>query len=295
MKYALFTGCTIPARALNYEASARKIAELFGIELVDIKNAACCGMPMRNINREACLVMSADTLAKANDMGLELVTLCSACNGTLSEASHELSHNKDLRKKINEKLHKAGGKEYKGETKVWHLSRLIYDLFGPEKIKQMVKRPLNGLKFVAHSGCHYLKPSPAFGQFDDPEAPKTLDALIAATGAESVQIVNRNECCGGGILGVKETTAIKVAGGKLQRIKQIGDVDAMVLHCPFCNIQYESHQKRLEKETGDNVDLPVLYLPQVLGLAFGLDEKDLGFALNRVKPKAILEKLQVGA
>jgi len=294
MKYALFTGCTIPARALNYELSARKVAEAFGIEFVDINEPSCCGMPMRNVNRDACLAMSANTLAKASDMGLELVTLCSACNSTLSEASVELAHDKELRRRINTTLEKSGSGPYTGDTKVWHFTRLLHEKIGPEKISQAVKRPLTGINFVSHAGCHYLKPSETFKRFDDPEAPTTLDALIKATGANSIIIMNRNECCGGGILGIREATSIKVASGKLQRIKARGNVDGMVLHCPFCNIQYEGNQKKAEKEIGEPIDLPVLYLPQVIGLAIGIDEKDLGFNLNRVKPKTILDRLAVG-
>ncbi len=295
MKLALFVGCTIPARALNYELSARKVAEAFGFELVDVPSSSCCGMPVRNINREACLTMSADVLAKADAMGLDLLTLCSACNATLSEASHELAHDKELKKRINSKLEKAGGAPLRGDRKVWHLSKLLYEVVGPDKIASMVKKPLTGLNVVAHAGCHYLKPSETFHKFDDPEAPHTLDALIKAIGANSVQIVNRNECCGGGILGIKEATSVKVAGGKLARIKERGDVDAMVLHCPFCNIQYEGNQKKIEKELGEAIELPVVYFSQLLGLALGMDEKELGFNLNRIKPKAILEKFAVPA
>jgi len=291
MKLALFTGCTIPARALNYEISARRLADALGIEMVDIKNASCCGMPVRNINRIASLTMSANTLAQADEMGMDLMTLCSACNATLAEAAHELNHDKELRKQINKNLVSAGGKPYNGDRKVWHFTRYLYQEIGSDKIASLVKHPLNGISVVAHAGCHYLKPTKTFECFDDPEVPSTLDQLIQTTGAKSVKIINRNECCSGGILGIKESTSLKVVGGKLKRIKDRGGVDAMVLHCPFCNIQYEGNQKKIEREVGEVFDLPVLYLPQLLGLALGIDEKDLGFSLNRIKPKVLLEKM----
>lgn len=291
MKYALFLGCTIPARALHYELSARKVAEKLGIELIDMPGASCCGMPMVNVNRHASMVMSAGALAQAEEMGLDIVTLCSACNSTLSEVSEHLRHNKSDRDKINAELAKVGKKGYKGEAKVIHFTKLLAEKIGPAGIREKVVKPLKGATFVTHSGCHYLKPSEVFGKFDNPEAPVTLNELIKATGATVKTIANPNECCGGGILGIKENTAVSIAAGKLERIKQYaGDVDGLVLHCPFCNIQYEAHQKKLERDTGKAIDIPVLFLPQVLGLALGISDADLGFSQHKIKPKSFLEK-----
>jgi heterodisulfide reductase subunit B2 len=292
MKLALFLGCTIPARGLHYEASARKVAEALGIELVDMNGAGCCGMPLRNVNSDTSLAMSAMALAQAEEMGLEMVTLCSACNSTLTEAAHLLAEDKEKLKQVNEILKKAGRKEYKGTTKVWHFTRYLYEKIGTEKIKSMVKKPLAGLKVFTHAGCHYLKPRTIFEGFDNPEAPHTLDDLVEALGAESVKIINPNECCGGGILAFNEDDSISIAGGKLRRIVDHGGIDVLVLHCPFCNIQYESHQKKLEKESGEPIKLPTIFLPELIGLAFGLDPKALGFNLHRVKPKDLLARVE---
>ncbi|MCK5744381.1 MAG: CoB--CoM heterodisulfide reductase subunit B [Caldisericia bacterium] len=292
MKLALFLGCTIPARGLHYEASARKVAEFLGIEFVDMDGAGCCGMPIRNVSADSSLAMSAIILAQAEEMGLELVTLCSACNATLTEAAHLLHEDKELRDRINVTLEKAGKKPYKGTTKVWHFTRFLYEKIGPEKIKSLVVKPLDGVKVFTHAGCHYLKPRTVFEGFDNPEAPHTLDSLVSAIGAEPVQIVNPNECCGGGILAFNEDDAINIAGGKLNRIVDHGGVDAMVLHCPFCNIQYEGHQKKLEKESGKKINLPIIFLTELIGLAFGMDTKELGFGLHRVKPKELLTKVE---
>jgi heterodisulfide reductase subunit B len=291
MKYALFLGCTIPARALHYELSARKVAEKLGIELVDMPGASCCGMPMVNVNRHASMVMSAGALAQAEEMGLNIVTLCSACNSTLSEVSEHLRHDKAEREKVNAELTKLGKKGYKGEAKVIHFSKLLFETIGIKGLKEKIEKPLKGATFVTHSGCHYLKPSEVFSKFDNPEAPATLNELVKATGATVKTIVNPNECCGGGILGIKENTAVSIAAGKLDRIKQYaGDIDGLVLHCPFCNIQYEAHQKKLERDSGKTIDIPVVFLPQILGLALGIPDTELGFNQHKVKPKSLLEK-----
>lgn len=292
MKLALFLGCTIPARGLHYEASARKVAEFLGIEFVEMEDAGCCGMPIRNVSSDSSIAMSAVALAQAEEMGLELVTLCSACNATLTEAAHMLHEDKELLARVNEILKKAGKGQYKGTTKVWHFTRFLHEKIGPEKIKSLVKKPLDGVKVFTHAGCHYLKPRTVFDCFDSPEDPQTLNDLVKAIGAEPVQIINPNECCGGGILAFSEDDSVKIAGGKLKRIVDHGGIDAMALHCPFCNIQYESHQKKLEKESGEKIDLPIIFITELIGLAFGLDSKELGFGLHRVKPKDLLAKVE---
>ena len=64
----------------------------------------------------------------------------------------------------------------------------------------------------------------------------------------------------------------------------------MCLVCPFCSVMYDSNQKSIESEFDASYKLPVLYLPQLLGLAMGFDRKELGLNLNVVKTKELLSK-----
>jgi len=101
------------------------------------------------------------------------------------------------------------------------------------------------------------------------------------------------DCCGGGILGIKEDSALLIAKRKLDSISAIG-VDAIVLICPFCSVMFEGNQKKIEKIAGKTYEIPVLYYTQLLGLAFGLDAERLGFSMNRIKAKTILDKILSG-
>ncbi|RPI70282.1 MAG: disulfide reductase, partial [Desulfobacteraceae bacterium] len=165
MKYAFFLGCTIPARSRNYELSARNVAQKLGVELNDIPGFMCCGFPIKAADKHAALLMSAYNLALARQKGLDICALCSSCTSALTEAAHELEHDEEARKKINEQLAKAGLK-YEGHTKVRHFARVLYEEVGPEKIKQQFTRDLKGLKVASHYGCHYLKPSEIYDNFD---------------------------------------------------------------------------------------------------------------------------------
>lgn len=289
MKYALFLGCTVPVRALNYELSARKVAHKLGIELVDINDFSCCGFPVKSVDRDTFLLMAAKNLSLAEEKDLDLVSLCSACTSILTEANKELKEEESLRKKINNKL-SVLGRKYEGKIEVKHFTRVLYEDVGLEKIRENLKVDLSKFSFAAHYGCHYLKPSGIYEDFDDVENPKTLDELIEVTGAKSVLYEDKKSCCGGGILGINEMTALKVAKNKLDHIKS-AKADAICLICPFCSIMYEGSQKKIEKQFEVEYNLPVLYYPQILGLALGISPEELGFKLNRIKPREMLAKL----
>ncbi len=289
MKAAFFLGCTIPVRAQNYEMATRRVAEALGVELVDLPGAGCCGYPLQSVNPLEAQTLAGAVLADAEAAGAELLTICTACTGVLTEAAHEFAHNPDLLGQVNEGLKKIG-KRYNGGVRVRHFARALHEDFGEAEIRKHVKVDLSALRIAAHYGCHYLKPTATYQGFDPSEAPHTLDDLIAWTGAQAVAYMGKKECCGGACLAVDENLALAISKSKLDELKR-RQADAMALICPFCSIMYDSSQKKIETEYQETYNLPILYYPQLLGLAFGMDPKDLGFQVNRVKAKALLDRV----
>jgi heterodisulfide reductase subunit B len=235
--------------------------------------------------------MAARNLSVAEEVGLDICTICNGCASTLTEASRELLHDERLREKVNKKLKKIG-RTYKGNVKVKHFTRVLYDDVGPEKIKSQVKKSLEGLKVASHYGCHYLKPSDIYDKFEDPEFPQTLDALISFLGAETVEYEDKTECCGGVILDVDDKIALAMTQRKLEHIKAIG-ADTIGLICPLCGSMYDRNQRVVERRFNVAYNIPVLYYTQILGLALGINPNGLGLNLNRVKTSGLLEKLIV--
>ena len=217
MKYALFLGCTIPARSRNYELSARKIAGTLGIELIDLEDFICCGFPVKSGDQRSSLVLGAYNLALAESIRLDVCTLCSSCTSMLTETAYHLSEDSEEREEVSKRLALAG-LHYDGGVKVRHFARILYEEVGIEEIKRHVQKPLDDLNIAIHYGCHYLKPSEVYEGFDEPEDPKTLDALVALTGAKVTPYREMKSCCGGPILPVDEKTALSVAKQKLARV-----------------------------------------------------------------------------
>ncbi|RLB19850.1 MAG: hypothetical protein DRG63_00245 [Deltaproteobacteria bacterium] len=290
MRYLLFLGCTIPARARNYELSARRVAEALGIELVDEKQFVCCGFPIKGNDHFSSELLGAYNLALASQMGLDVCTLCSSCTSALAEVAHELDKDEaSQRESINAHLRRLGV-QYDGRVKVKHFARILHEDIGSDAIKPILKKDLSGLKIAVHYGCHYLKPSEIYEGFDQVEEPKSLESLVALTGAEVVDYPGKKRCCGGPVLPVDEKVALSVAKEKLDEIQR-AEADALCLVCPFCSVMYDGNQKSIESEFEVSYNLPVLYLTQLLGLAMGFDRKSLGLNMNVVKTKELMKKI----
>ena len=292
MKYALFLGCTAPTKARNYELSSRRVAKAIGIELIDLTGFECCGFPVKSVHYESFLLMAARNLMAAEDAGLNICVLCSACAGTLTEVNRKLASDDKLRERVLSELGKRNGKYgFAKDIKVKHLIRILHEDLGLQKISSKIKSKLSNLILAAHYGCHYLRPSDIYDNYEDPENPHSLDELIEVTGARSINYEERERCCGAGVLAIDEDIALSMAQQKLERVKASG-AEAIVLMCPFCGAMYDENQKRIEAKFQTSYNLPVMYYPQLLGLALGIDQKQLGFNLNKVKATALLEKIR---
>ncbi|HIE33522.1 MAG TPA: CoB--CoM heterodisulfide reductase subunit B [Candidatus Altiarchaeales archaeon] len=280
MKYALFSGCTIPLRVPNYELATRKVMDKLGIELVDIEDAGCCGIYHELINELTHLTMAGRILAKAEDMGLDIMVMCNGCNESLIKANKKLKEDSELRDKVNEILSDFD-LQFKGKVDVKHYVRLLYEDYGVDKVKKKVKIPLNTLKVAAFYGCHILKPTKII-EFEDFEDPESLDKLIEATGAKSIDYYDKKMCCGGYVLAYDKDAAYDISGQKLQNIKDAG-ADVIVTICPFCNIMLESNQRAIGSHLEREFKLPVMHYPQLLGIAMGFSYRDMVMEQNRVR------------
>ena len=290
-EYALFIGCTIPSRARHYELSARRVAHAFGVELIDLPEFTCCGFPLGSINRRTSILMAARNLSIAEAAGLNICTMCNACTSILSEVNWLIKGDPEMRDNIKADLAELG-REYSGNVEVKHVARIFYEDIGIDKLKASVSRDMSEFEFASHYGCHYLKPSEFYGGFDAPEDPQSLDTLVSAVGALPASYENKRECCGGALLAIDENIALQMSRDKLERIKASG-ADAINLVCPFCSIMYDDSQRRIEKMFGAEYNIPVLYYPQILGLAIGLEPEELGLNMNRIKTAGLLAKLGI--
>jgi heterodisulfide reductase subunit B len=290
-KYLMFLGCAIPYRVAAFEVSARKILGKLGVELVEMPEFNCCGLPLDPVSHEMMLILAARNLALAEQKDLDIITLCPGCAGTLKKVNKMLKEDKALSDEINCHL-KEAGLEFKGTVDAKHFMQVLIEDVGLEKVKNSVVKPLTMLKVAEHNGCHILRPKDFIG-FDDPEDPKTLKTLIEATGATCLDYMDETECCGAPSVGINDKIALQLARDKLNHIKTV-DAQAMITICPFCHIMYDTNELRIEKMFNEVYGIPVLHYPQLLGLAMGMKPEELAFSELRVDVSKLLKQVEGG-
>jgi len=285
----VYWGCVIPNLEYSYEISVKEILPRLEVELVDLENVSCCGLPVRSINAYAFLYLSARNLALAEKTGLnDLLVMCNGCHLTLSEAMHFLNHDEKLREKVNSLLREEGLK-YTGSIRIWHLIDLLHDKIEEETIQKAVKIPLKNLKLASHHGCHAIRPS-RIGRIDDPENPRKMKDLIELLGANSVDYPEELDCCGALLLWSRPDATLTFAGLKLKAVQEYG-FDGLVVSCPACHLMFDARQKAAGATVGTKPNLPVVYLSQLLGIAMGIEEEKLGLHLSRSPIDRLLEKI----
>lgn len=274
MKAAYFLGCNVALRTYEYDAAVRRIAEKLDIELIDSDDFVCCGYPAAPNDHSTFLAFAAQNLVTAEELGVDTVIgVCSSCTATLTKVNMMLNEDENERNHINEILKNSIGKEFKGTLEVKHFLRFIYEEIGLKEIKKLITQEIQPLRVAVHYGCHYLKPPEIFKGFDDPIAPHTVEELLALTGVIPVKYENMEQCCGGAILAVNEETAVKMVREKLIHVNE-AKADVISVHCPFCKVMYSEYQ--MDPRIELDFKKPVVFAPQILGLAMGYDAKELG-------------------
>ncbi|MEM2937266.1 MAG: CoB--CoM heterodisulfide reductase iron-sulfur subunit B family protein [Candidatus Bathyarchaeia archaeon] len=287
--YALFLGCTIPARQPHYELSARKALTKLGIELVDLENMTCCAPPpLKSIDLETSLAIAAYNICLAEEADMDIITLCTGCFESLAMTNTLLKENAELKAKINRILSNVG-KEFKGKKNVRHYLQVLIKDVGLERLKQSVVKPLDKLKVAAFSGCHLLRPS-EFLRFDDPERPRIYDNLIEALGAKSIWYKNKLKCCGGLLRGYADDVALAIAREKIVNASNAG-ADCIATLCPFCFLTLDLGQMLMKTTYKEEYNMPIIHYAELLSLSLGVEPKELALDFHKVKIDKVLKKI----
>ncbi|UCF49114.1 MAG: CoB--CoM heterodisulfide reductase iron-sulfur subunit B family protein [Thermoplasmatales archaeon] len=285
--YVLYPGCVMPTEQYAYEMSIREVFPLLDVKLVDQKGFSCCGEPIKSVNQMLSLALSARNISLAEKEGLDIFAPCPMCHLALSESKRILDSDPAMKKKINNFLADEG-LTYEGKASIVSILDLLYDIIGIEKIKKLAKKPLNELKVATHYGCHLIRPS-EIGRPDDSENPQKMEKILEAIGTKPLDYPEKLDCCGGLLTANLPESALTKTGQKLQKVQEQG-FDAFIDTCPWCHRQYDSKQIKAGETVAAKLEVPVLYLTQLLGLSFGISSDKLGLDLN-LSP---VDKLNLG-
>ena len=281
MNYLYYPGCSLKGGAIEYEESFLAVAESLGIEVKEVADWKCCGATAaKSMDKELSESLPADTLISANKEGKDLLMLCPSCSFNHIKVAHKLKEDETFRKQLS--LDKVP--EVKNFLEV-----LAFDI-GAEEISRKIARPLKGVRALPYYGCLIARPFPLGGK-ESLENPKAMESVIEASGAQAISFPYKVDCCGGTLVLSREKTALKLCGTILKEAKRIAP-DCIVVVCPLCHFMLDAKQAAVEKEIGEKIKMPVLYITQLLGIALGIDYKKLGLHRLVTSPKRFLQKVK---
>jgi succinate dehydrogenase / fumarate reductase cytochrome b subunit len=271
------------------------ISRRLGIELIELKQASCCGSG--TFKEESDLLedtVNARNLALAEALNLPMLTHCSTCQGVLGRVNEKLKAAQQDRPDYLSQIHalcQQGGctQQYQGTGDVRHLLWILVQDYGLELLQQQIVNPLTGLKCAAFYGCYLLR-AHDIQRYDNPQDPCAMERIFTTLGATAVLYPGRTQCCGWPISSYAPQQSFSLAGRHLQAAMAAG-ADCIVTPCPLCHLNLDSRQPEVAAVVGSRLGLPVLHLPQLVGLALGIAPQALGLQRHVVSVDPILRQL----
>jgi len=277
MTLGFYPGCSLKGSSREYAESVLAVAKAFDIAIEEINDWNCCGATAaHNMNRELSLALPARILSLAEKQGLtEIVVPCAACYSRLTVTQHELAADQTLKARISE----VNSMEYKGSVTILNIIQML-DKYITPKLEGRVVKPFDK-KVACYYGCLLVRPHEIL-KFDREEDPQSMDELMLKAGATPIDWAFKTECCGAG-LSVSRTPSVGKLSGMIVGDAKDRGAEAIIVACPMCHSNLDMRRKEINEYLGEKVDIPVLYITQALGLAIGLDRKELGLQRHFVK------------
>jgi succinate dehydrogenase / fumarate reductase cytochrome b subunit len=290
VKVAYWPGCVSRGFTPELHGSMAKVAPLLDIEMVELDRAACCGAGvLAEHNQELADTLNARTFALAQQVdGADLMmNICSTCQGAQSECQERLDANTEYREHINQTLSSESLSYEKGITNK-HFLWLMVEEIGLDTVRSKVVRPLTDLRVGPFYGCYIVRPTTRLGIDREHPRDRYLHQLIEALGGTVVDYAGQYKCCGFPIITMNKEASLKQAGRHLGGALD-ADADCLVTPCPLCHLNLDLQQPGAERIVGRELGMPVLHLPQLVGLAFGLEPKELGMNKHVVRPTSVID------
>ena len=278
MEIGFYPGGSLKGTSSEYAQSTLAIAKVFDINLVEIEDWNCCGATAaHNINHELATALPARILALAEKQGLtEIVVPCAACYNRLSVAQHEINEKPELKERVSEII----GMPIQGNVKILNVMQFVLKYIA-DKIEEKVVKPFEH-KVVCYYGCLLVRPHEIL-QFDRLEDPQSMDNLMRKIGAESMDWGYKTECCGAGF-SVSRTDIVAKLSGRIVKDAADRGAEAIIVACPMCQSNLDMRRPHINSYLQTQIDTPVLYITQAIGLAIGLDRNALGLKKLFIAP-----------
>jgi heterodisulfide reductase subunit B len=263
----------------EYELATRAVLRALGIELEIVQQAVCCGSPVAESFTTGWVYLAAYNLARVEQMGHDtVVTVCGGCTNSLARGARALQ-DPDVRAEANRRLEPVG-LSITGQVAVKHLVRLLAG--HEDELRERIVRPLSphdaqGGRFrvAITNPCQAFRPGEVMGvPGEDPMQPQAMRRLIELTGAEIVEYGGEDECCGATLYLASPKLSLAAGWRKLEATREPG-ADLLLHSCGNCHLLLRRFQRMIVRDE-PGLRREAMFLPQLIGLAMGVPEEELG-------------------
>ena len=285
MKFAYYPGCSARSTCAELNVATHRVAARLGLELMQLESATCTGArELRAIDPAAFYALNVRILALAERERLPLMTICNTCTLNVLDAHAAFVSDREIADSVNARLAEEG-LHYSGRTRISHFLWVLHEDIGEQRLRRMVTNPLTGLSVAAFYGCHITRPPGRYG-FVDSRNNTALETIARILGCLPIDYSGRTECCGFHTAAADERVAIKLTGQHILAAKT-GGAQTMVTPCPLCHTVLDGFQREIEDDLEQKVDMPILHLPQLVGLALGLTPEDLNIDRHMIPAELV--------
>jgi heterodisulfide reductase subunit B len=283
MRYAYFPGCAARSSAYDYHLSLKYVTQVLGIDWVELKDWVCCGAVSGPATSHLLsIALPLFNLARAERNGFEkLIAPCPECFSRFKKTQKALEQEEDLQDKMARILEAP----YHGKVTVLHPLEIFQEI-GGAKIREKVRHRLSGLRIACYYGCLLTRP-PDVCQFDQVENPQSMDSIVRALGAEPVDWPFKTDCCGS-FMALTYSDVVLRLGNQILLAAEEAGANALAVACSLCQSNLDSRQGQMEELYGTRHRIPVLYITQWMGLAFGAFPREIGLEKLITPPQEVL-------
>ncbi len=287
MKYAYYPGCSLHSAGSEFDLSMRQVCPRLGIELEEIPGWICCGTTAaHSCSRLLSVALPLANLSLVEQMGMsEVVAPCASCFARLRTSQHETAEDPELLEQANSLLDTP----YEGTAQALHPLEILSTDDGLARLREGVQCDLSHLNAACYYGCLLTRP-PNVMQFDEHEYPRSMDRVLRAIGVRTLDWDLKTMCCGAAFALTDTEIVYKLTGEILDEAKAVG-ANAIAVACPLCHANLDMRQEEIEAKSGKELDLPVFYFTQLVGLALGIPPRDLGIDKHLVSAEELIGQL----
>jgi heterodisulfide reductase subunit B len=270
LKVSYYPGCALHGTAREYDESTKAVGTMLGVELGELPDWSCCGASSAHVTDPSLAYnLVARNLAIAEKEGRDLLVPCAACYSRFKAGEREME----------EGAHRLN-------FRILNLLEFLVEDGLLEKMKGMIKRPLNGLKMVSYYGCLLVRPPKMTGarKYENPEE---MDRLLSLLGAEAIPWSYKTDCCGGSLVLTRTDIVRQLTRKLIDKALEAG-AEAIAVACPLCQSNLDTRQEEISRGAGKDYQIPILYITELIGLSLGHPDAGKWFRRHFVDPGKLL-------